>query len=107
VISRLMGKADVRVEAERRRQEALVADAEDKTARRARAQAAQQGGHRPALLIAATRLILRVGMAEAAFGRQAANDPRLIRDLRAGRQPGPALQARVMAWIEQQEAAHA
>jgi hypothetical protein len=98
-----------RVEAERRRQEAFVAEAEDQARRKERARAVkgQQGGHRPSLLIAAARVMARFNMPETAFGRLAANDPRLIRDLRGGRIPGPRLQARVMAWIERQEAPHA
>ncbi|MEH3103258.1 MAG: hypothetical protein PGN12_05070 [Sphingomonas phyllosphaerae] len=39
----------------------------------------------------------RTGVAETTFGRRAVNDPRLVRDLRRGRVPGPALCARVEA----------
>ena len=34
-------------------------------------------------------------MAETRFGRLAVRDPRLVRDLRAGREPGPRMIARV------------
>jgi hypothetical protein len=33
------------------------------------------------------------------FGRRSARDPRLVHDLRRGREPGPALRRRVMAYI--------
>lgn len=36
------------------------------------------------------------------FGRHSAKDPRLVHDLRRGRQPGPALERRVLAYISQQ-----
>jgi tRNA-dihydrouridine synthase len=39
----------------------------------------------------------RTGVAETTFGRRAVNDPRLVRDLRRGRVPGPALCARIAA----------
>jgi tRNA-dihydrouridine synthase len=39
----------------------------------------------------------RTGVAETTFGRRAVNDPRLVRDLRRGRVPGPALCARIEA----------
>lgn len=38
------------------------------------------------------------------FGREAARDPRLVFDLRNGREAGPALTGRVAAFIEQREA---
>ncbi|MEO7681915.1 MAG: hypothetical protein ABIS14_14705 [Sphingomonas sp.] len=38
------------------------------------------------------------------FGRLAVNDPRLVRDLRAGREPGPRMVARVEAFIGKQAA---
>lgn len=37
----------------------------------------------------------RTGMAETRFGRLAAHDPRLIGDLRNGREPRPAMEERV------------
>lgn len=36
------------------------------------------------------------------FGRRSAKDPRLVHDMRRGRQPGPALERRVLAYIDQQ-----
>jgi hypothetical protein len=36
------------------------------------------------------------------FGRHSAKDPRLVHDLRRGRQPGPSLERRVQAYILQQ-----
>ncbi len=33
------------------------------------------------------------------FGRNAVRDPRLVHDLRRGRQPGPELERRVLAYI--------
>lgn len=33
------------------------------------------------------------------FGRNAVRDPRLVHDLRRGRQPGPAMERRVRAYI--------
>ncbi len=41
----------------------------------------------------------RTGVAETTFGRRAVNDPRLVRDLRRGRVPGPDLCARVEALL--------
>ncbi len=38
-------------------------------------------------------------MAVTTFGRRAVNDPRLVLDMRRGRQPGPDLVARVEAFI--------
>jgi hypothetical protein len=38
------------------------------------------------------------------FGRDVARDPRLVSDLRKGREPGPAMVARIERWIEQGEA---
>ncbi|MDE2563927.1 MAG: hypothetical protein KGL48_16945 [Sphingomonadales bacterium] len=39
--------------------------------------------------------IRQTGMAETRFGRLAAHDPRLIGDLRNGREPRPAMEKRV------------
>jgi hypothetical protein len=35
------------------------------------------------------------------FGREAVRDPRLVHDLRRGRQPGPAMERRVRSYIAQ------
>ena len=39
-------------------------------------------------------------LAPTTFGRRAARDPRLVFDLRNGRQPGAKLVARVQAWMQ-------
>lgn len=39
----------------------------------------------------------RTGVAETTFGRRAVNDPRLVKDLRRGRVPGPGLRRRIEA----------
>lgn len=41
----------------------------------------------------------RTGIAETTFGRRAVNDPRLVGDLRRGREPGPRMRQRVEAVI--------
>ncbi|GAM02648.1 MULTISPECIES: hypothetical protein [Sphingomonas] len=43
-------------------------------------------------------------MPETKFGRLAVNDPRLVSDLRKGREPGPEMIARVTAFIKGQTA---
>ncbi len=45
------------------------------------------------------RFLRRSGMAPTRFGRLAANDPRLVRDLRHGREPGAAMIARIEKFI--------
>jgi hypothetical protein len=40
------------------------------------------------------------GMAPTRFGREAVHDPRLIHDMKRGREPGRAITARVLAFIE-------
>lgn len=46
-----------------------------------------------------TRFLRRSGMPPTKFGRLAVNDPRLVGDLKLGRQPGCAIQARVREFI--------
>jgi hypothetical protein len=41
------------------------------------------------------RFLKRTGMAPTAFGRQAARDPRLVFDLRNGRQPSDRMRRRI------------
>lgn len=41
----------------------------------------------------------RTGMKPTVFGRLVAHDPRLVHDLRRGRQPGPVMRARIAAFI--------
>lgn len=43
-------------------------------------------------------------MPETKFGRMAVNDPRLVSDLRRGREPGPEMIRRVSAFIERRPA---
>lgn len=43
----------------------------------------------------------RSGMKPTTFGRHVANDPRLVFDLRYGREPGPRMTARIEAFLEQ------
>ena len=45
------------------------------------------------------RHLRRRGMAPSTFGRKVAGDPRLVRDMRRGREVGPELAARVEAWM--------
>ncbi|CAN5198605.1 hypothetical protein BH09PSE3_BH09PSE3_01430 [soil metagenome] len=40
------------------------------------------------------------GMAPTRFGRDAVRDPRLVHDMRRGREPGPAMTKRVVAFID-------
>ena len=40
------------------------------------------------------------GMAPTRFGEAVARDPRLVFDLRRGREPGPRMRARIEAFIE-------
>lgn len=42
----------------------------------------------------------RSGVKPTAFGRTVANDPRLVFDLRHGRQPGPRMIARIESYLE-------
>lgn len=45
------------------------------------------------------RYLAATGMPPSRFGRAAVRDPRLVRDLKDGREPGHALVARVTAYI--------
>ncbi len=51
------------------------------------------------LLLEIDRYLRRTGMPSTKFGRLTVNDPRLVGDLRRGRQPGPRTVARVQAFI--------
>ncbi|AJP70982.1 hypothetical protein [Sphingomonas hengshuiensis] len=42
-------------------------------------------------------------MSATRFGRLAAGDPRLVKDLRRGREPRPALVARIEAFLDAQD----
>lgn len=46
------------------------------------------------------RYLRATAMPPTKFGRLAVRDPRLVRDLRAGREPGPRVVARIEAFIE-------
>lgn len=56
------------------------------------------------LLWEINRFCRRTGMPPTKFGRLAVNDPRLVHDLSRGREPGPAMRARVAAFIASEQA---
>jgi hypothetical protein len=45
------------------------------------------------------RFLRATQMPETKFGRRVANDPRLVRDIRNGREPRPAMAARIEAFL--------
>lgn len=45
------------------------------------------------------RFLAATGMTPTRFGREVARDPRLVFDLRRGREPGPRLIARIDAYL--------
>ncbi len=49
------------------------------------------------------RFLQRTGMAPTAFGRQAARDPRLVFDLRKGREPSDRMQRRLQHFMAHHE----
>jgi hypothetical protein len=51
------------------------------------------------------RYLRQTGMPRTKFGRLAVNDPRLVDDLRNGRDPGPELCARIEAQLARPPAA--
>lgn len=51
------------------------------------------------LIHSINQFLQRHGMKPARFGRLAAHDPRLVPDLRAGREPGGAMEARCRAFM--------
>jgi hypothetical protein len=51
------------------------------------------------------RYLRQTGMPRTKFGRLAVNDPRLVDDLRNGRDPGPELCARIEAQLARAPAA--
>lgn len=57
------------------------------------------------LLIDIGDFLSRSGMAPTTFGRAAVGDPRLVHDLRNGRECGPEIRARVYTYIEGSETA--
>ncbi len=52
------------------------------------------------VLIKIDRYLRRTGMPVSKFGRLAVNDPRLVHDLKRGRQPGRIIVARIEAFID-------
>ncbi len=56
------------------------------------------------LLVKIDRYCRRTGTPPSRFGRLAVRDPRLVHDLRMGRQPGPAITSRVEAFIAEHRA---
>lgn len=51
------------------------------------------------LLMKIERFLAREGMAQTKFGRLVVNDPRLVGDMRRGRQPGPRTAGRIEEFI--------
>jgi hypothetical protein len=49
------------------------------------------------------KFLKRTAMPPSVFGRRAVGDPRLVHDLRNGREPRPATVARIEAFIAAQE----
>ncbi len=57
------------------------------------------------ILLRQIEIYLRqTGLAATTFGRKAVRDPRLVHDLRNGREAGEKLSARVRAWMTEQAA---
>lgn len=56
------------------------------------------------LLIQIDQYLRRTEMPVTKFGRLAVNDPRLVGDLRRGRRPGKAIEARIEAFIRETRA---
>lgn len=57
------------------------------------------------LLSRIERHLRRSGTPPTRFGRESVSDPRLVFDLRNGREPGPKVSARIAAYIESRECA--
>ena len=52
------------------------------------------------VLLRIDQYLRRTGMPVTKFGRLAVNDPRLVHDLRRGRQPGRTIRERIDAFID-------
>jgi hypothetical protein len=52
------------------------------------------------LLTIVERHLRKTGMAPTRFGRTVARDPRLVHDMRRGREIGPKLAMRVLTWLD-------
>jgi hypothetical protein len=51
------------------------------------------------------RYLKRSGMTETRFGREVARDPRLLQDIRNGREIGARIQTRISDWLDRAEQA--
>ena len=56
------------------------------------------------LLVKIDRYCRRTGLPPSRFGRLAVRDPRLVHDLRRGRQLGPAISAKIQAFMDEPRA---
>lgn len=61
----------------------------------------QDGSYLSPILLEIERRLSETGMSASRFGRLAANDPRLVDDLRKGRDPSSRMVARVRAFLEE------
>lgn len=52
------------------------------------------------LLMEIERYLRRTGTSPTRFGRDAAHDPRLVKDLRRGREPGGRLTRKVLTYLD-------
>jgi hypothetical protein len=59
---------------------------------------------RTPLLRRIDRFVKRTGVSATRLGREAANDPRIVFDLRAGRKLGAELEERLAAWLDTRQA---
>jgi hypothetical protein len=58
---------------------------------------------RTPLLRRIDQYVKRTGMSATELGREAANDPRIVFDLRAGRRPRVELEERLAAWLDSRQ----
>jgi hypothetical protein len=56
------------------------------------------------LLVKIDRYCRRTGLPPSKFGRLAVHDPRLVHDLRMGRQLGPAITSKILAFMAETQA---
>ncbi len=59
---------------------------------------------RTPLLRRINQYLRRTGLSATRFGREAARDPRLVWDLRAGRKLGARLEKRIGEWLDDRDA---
>ncbi len=50
------------------------------------------------------KFLRETGIPWSRFGREVARDPRLVHDMRLGREPGPQMRARILAYISHRRA---